>query len=436
MIQEKVVEGTTRPLPAFTPRDARVPRVPNKAFAVIGMRRVGKTTFLWQIVQQRMAQGMPREHALYFNFEDERLLDMQAQDLQLIVETYYQLYPQAREQERVLFLLDEIQRVEGWETFARRLLDSEHVELFLSGSSARMLAYELGTSMRGRALPIRIFPFSFREFLRHLGEEPSRPYSRLRTAERSAVQARLRQYLREGGFPEAIGLDTLDRRELLSNYVDSVILRDVVERYRVNNVSVLRRLVRHLLSSPATLFSVHKFYNEMRSQGFAVAKDTLHLMVSYLEDAFLVHTVPFFSASPAQQRVHPRKVYPIDTGFLPFYVAPRPFPVGHALETCVLLELLRRAAEVYYWRTPNNYEVDFVALAPEGAMHFIQVCADPAEPHILDREVRALQEAAQHYPSAMLHLIVLETVPVPDVPENIQLHFAAEWLLEQASFGL
>ncbi|MCS7300995.1 MAG: ATP-binding protein, partial [Fimbriimonadales bacterium] len=303
VIQEKVVEGTTRPVPVFTLRDARVPDVPNKAFAVIGMRRAGKTTFLWQVAQQRLSRGMPREHILYFNFEDERLLDMRVQDLQLIVETYYQLYPQAREQTQTLFLLDEIQRVAGWETFARRLLDTESVALFLSGSSARMLAYELGTSMRGRALPIVIYPFSFRECLRHLGEEPDRAYARLRKAERTALQSRLMQYLREGGFPEAVGLELIDRRELLSSYVDGVILRDVVERYQVNNLNVLRRLVRQLLSNPGAPFSVNKFFNDLRSQGFSVSKDTLHAMLGYLEDAFLVQSVPYFAYSQAQQRV-------------------------------------------------------------------------------------------------------------------------------------
>lgn len=424
------MEGTTRSAPPFTPRDARIPPVPNKAFAVIGMRRAGKTTFLWQVVAQRMAQGMPREHALYFNFEDERLLDIRAQNLQLVVETYYQLYPQARERAQVLMLLDEIQRVPGWETFARRLLDTENVTLFLSGSSARMLAYELGTSMRGRALPIVIYPFSFREYLRHLGEEPERPYARLRKAERSAVQARLRQYLREGGFPEAVGLEIIDRRELLSSYVDGVILRDVAERYQVNNLGVLRRLVRQLLSNPGAPFSVNKFHNDLRSQGFAVSKDTLHALLSYLEDAFLVRPAPFFAYSQAQQRVHPRKIYPIDTGFIPFYTAPRPFPVGHALETQVMLHLLRTGAEVFYWRTPSGYEVDFISLTPEGAMQLIQVCVDPADSATFEREIRALQEAAQHFPEASLHLIVLETVPMPEVPKPIQVHEAAAWLVE------
>jgi len=433
VIREKVVEGTSSPIPAFMPRDVRIPPVPNKAFAVIGMRRAGKTTFLWRVAQQHIQSGAPREHVLYFNFEDERLLDLKVGDLQLIVETYYEMYPQVREQFPTLFLLDEIQRVVDWEVFARRLLDTENLRLFFSGSSARMLAYEVGTSMRGRALPIVIFPFSFREYLRHWGEEPDRPYARLRKAQRAAVQARLNQYLREGGFPEAVGLETTDRRELLSVYVDSVILRDVIERYQTNNVGVLRRLVRQLLANPGTPFSVNKFYNDLRSQGFSISKDTLHAMLGYLEDAFLVRTVPYFAHSQAQQRVHPRKVYPVDTGFIPFYTAPRPFPAGHALETCVLLELLRRKAEVYYMRTPTGYEVNFVALLATGEQQLIQACVDPTDSSTFEREIRALQEASRLHPEASLHLIVLEAVPAFEAPAPIQVHTLAEWLLERSA---
>lgn len=430
IVEEKIVEGTTRPLPSFTPRDASVPVVPNKALAVIGMRRVGKTTFLWQVAHQYLAQGASREQVLYFNFEDERLLDMRAQDLQLVVEIYYQLYPLVREKTQTLWLLDEIQRVDGWETFARRLLDSENLRLFLSGSSARLLAYELGTSLRGRALPIVIFPFSFREYLRHLGKEPNQRFARLRQAQRSEIQAHLREYLRAGGFPETVGLSLIDRRELLTTYVDGVILRDVIERYQTNNLPVLRRMVRQLLGNPGTPFSVNRFYNELRSQGFSVAKDTLHNLLEYLEDAFLVRTVPFFAYSHAQQRVHPRKVYPIDMGFIPFYTAPRPFPIGHALETCVLIELLRRKFEVYYWRTPTGQEIDFVAMAPTGEMHFIQACATLDDQATYEREVSPLLETAQLYPEAAYHLVVLETVPMPQVPAPIRLHRAAEWLLD------
>jgi len=249
---------------------------------------------------------------------------------------------------------------------------------------------------------------------------------------RSRLSACLRQYLHEGGFPEAVGLEAVDRRELLMSYVDGVILRDVVERYQVGNIGVLRRLVRHLLSNPGAVFSVNKFYNDLRSQGVSVSKDTLHTLLGHLEDAFLIRTVPFFAYSQAQQRVHPRKVYPIDTGFIPFYTAPRPFPVGHALETCVLLELLRRKMEVSYLRTASGYEVDFVAFSPDGAVLLIQACADLSDSATHAREVRALLDAAAQFPNASLHIITLETAPPPDAHPAIQYHNAAAWLLGES----
>lgn len=136
---QKIVEGLSAPLRDLTVRDVHLPRVPGKALAVIGMRRSGKTSFLWQCLRERVAAGVPREALLYFNFEDERLAGLTAADLQVVVEEYFRLHPEWRDNRQVTFFLDEIQVVPGWETFARRLFNSEKIELFFSGSSARLL---------------------------------------------------------------------------------------------------------------------------------------------------------------------------------------------------------------------------------------------------------------------------------------------------------
>jgi predicted AAA+ superfamily ATPase len=158
----------------------RLPGIAGKAVAVIGPRRAGKTTFLWQVLAARLAQGFEREALLYLNFEDERLAGIAAADLSLVVEEYYRLHPEKRDRKKVTFFLDEVQLVQGWETFTRRLLDTEKADVFLSGSSARLLSREVATSMRGRAMEALVFPFSFREFLR--SEEPARPAGRLTKA--------------------------------------------------------------------------------------------------------------------------------------------------------------------------------------------------------------------------------------------------------------
>lgn len=180
------------------------------AIVMIGMRQAGKTSLLWQILADRLAQGTPREGLLYFSFEDERLAGMQARDLDLLAEEYSRLYPEWRDRRRATFFLDEIQVVPGWERFARRLLDSEKVDRFLSGSSARLLSREVATSMRGRAMEAVVLPFSFRESLRHAGREPLEPPERLTKAERSPLDNHLLAYLAQGGFPEAQGIDALN----------------------------------------------------------------------------------------------------------------------------------------------------------------------------------------------------------------------------------
>jgi predicted AAA+ superfamily ATPase len=148
VIRQKITDALAASVPAHTRRDVHLPSIKGKAMAVIGMRRSGKTTFLWQCLGKRLEDGTPRDALLYFNFEDERLADMTAQELQLVVEEYFSLHPERRDSKSVTFFLDEIQEVPGWETFVRRLLDTEKVELFLSGSSARLLSREVATSTR------------------------------------------------------------------------------------------------------------------------------------------------------------------------------------------------------------------------------------------------------------------------------------------------
>ena len=148
--------------PQLTRREADDSLIPGKARAVIGMRRAGKTSFLYQCLADRLASGTAREKLVYFNFEDERLSGIDVTDLGAVLDAYYRMHPSFRQQETITWCFDEIQVVAGWESFIRRVLDSEKVEVFLSGSSARMLSREVATSMRGRALETVMSPFSFR----------------------------------------------------------------------------------------------------------------------------------------------------------------------------------------------------------------------------------------------------------------------------------
>lgn len=415
----------------LTPRDVRLPDVPNKVHAVIGMRRVGKSTYLRQLQAEHQRTGPP-ERAVYVSFDDDRLAELTLAELDALLEEYYRNFPQWRGQALVHWLFDEIQLVADWERFVRRIMDTERVRVVVSGSSARLLSREVHTSLRGRGWETVIRPFSFREFLRHRGEEPHKPARRLTAAERSAVEKRFREYLVEGGFPEAQGMALPMREALVQGYVDTLLLRDVVERYQVTQVAALRWLARHCLRNPGGLFSVHRLYLDLKAQGHSVAKDTLHNLFGYLTDAFLISAVPLATDSERRRNSNPRKVYPADPVLIGAFDRSGRTNFGHALETMVFHELARRGAEVGYVKTAEGLEVDFYARLPGDGQALIQVCANAVQKNTLDRELRALDLAGREYPKAERLLLVLDWNQARSVPaKGVAVRPACEWLLEE-----
>lgn len=212
-----------RPLPRLTPRDAQSAAMSGKANMVIGMRRSGKTFYCYQQMRALLASGTAKEGLLYLNFEDERLSPFSTADFQEILDTYYRKFPALKKQ-TCHFFLEEVQRVEGWDRFVRRLLDTERLRVWVTGFSSKLLSSEIATSLRGRSLTTEVFPFSFREFLRFHGVEPERT-SRWGSETRAVLAHHAEKYLRAGGFPEVQGVDDELRRQVLQNYLDVVILR-------------------------------------------------------------------------------------------------------------------------------------------------------------------------------------------------------------------
>ncbi len=414
----------------LTRRDARLPEVPGKVHAVIGMRRAGKTTFLRQLLDARRATSRA-ERAVYLSFDDDRLGGLALEQLGFLLEEFYRRHPALRGVETVYWFLDEVQLVTGWERFVRRALDSEKVEIVVSGSSARLLSREVHTSLRGRGMATVIRPFSFREFLRHRGEEPAKEARRWTPAERSLVEKRFRDYLVRGGFPEAQGVPAALRIELLQGYVDTVLFRDVVERFGVSQVAALRWLVRQCLRNPAASFSVHRLHRDLKSQGHGVAKDAVHELLGHLLDAFLLSAVPVATDSERKRNSNPRKIYPADPGLIQAFDASGRSNVGHALETVVLNELERRGAEVGYVKTADGLEVDFLSRRPAAGEELIQVCADVSSPDALARELRALDAAAKEHPRAARRFLVPDRDALARVVSpGVEVRPAYEWLLE------
>ncbi len=296
LIAVLTAEFHERGLPALMPRDARIPEAERKMIAILGMRRSGKTYFMYQQIAALLQAGTPRESILYLDFEDDRIQPVDGAKLARLVDSFYVLHPENHDR-RVFLFLDEIQNVQGWPAVLRRFLDTRDVRIFMSGSSAKLLSKEIATALRGRSLPCEISPFSFTERLRFLGAEVPVPGDALGPAARDHLLKHLYTHLQAGGFPETIRMEPADRIATLRNYVDVVMLRDIVERHGIANVALARYLIRSLLASAGGRFSVNKFYRDLKSQGLKVAKNTLHEYLEYVEDAFLAFLVPLCTGS-------------------------------------------------------------------------------------------------------------------------------------------
>lgn len=433
ILEQLIGDFQERPLPQLTRREIPLPGLAGKIDTLIGMRRTGKSCRIYQAMGDLLAAGTPKESLLYINLDDERLHPLTAADLQRIPETFFRLTPENK-QRRCHFFFDEIQNVPGWERFVRRLLDTENAQITLTGSSARLLSREIATTLRGRSLATEIFPFSFREALRHQGESES-VAKVVGSARRALLANRLRGYLDRGGFPEVQGVDAPYQVRILQEYVDVVILRDVVERHGIGNLAPLRYLIRHLLGSPACAFSVNRFHNDLKSQGIACGKNSLHDYLAHLEDAYLVQSISLDSRSVRQRQVNPRKVYPIDTGLARAFRHGADMDRGRLLETLVFLDLRRRGMQIAYFRSAQGFEVDFLARSADGERSeplAIQVAETIADTKTRQRELRALESAMAERKLTRATLVTLDEEERIDTAGGpIEVVPAWRWLLRE-----
>lgn len=372
------------------PRSFSFPETKTLIKVAIGMRRSGKTYYLFEYIHSLLKAGTPLESIVYINFEDDRLLPLDQKKMASLLDSFYTLHPENHDRECYLFL-DEVQNVEGWEQVVRRFYDTKNIQLYLTGSSAKLLSKEIATSLRGRSIANEIWPYNFFEYLlAHKINLPSKPFG---NQQRDIYQQHLLNFFHIGGFPGVQKeLDNI-RLEMLQGYVDMVIFRDIVERHKVTNLPLLKYLIGSLLKSVGSPFTVNKFYKDITSQGFSVSKDTIFNYIHYIQDAYLIFTVPLFSESLRHQQTSPSKVYAIDNGLIQACTLNFSSNYGSFLENQVYLDLRRQGKDIFYYKTNSGYEIDFVTQAKDGTREIIQVTWEMHDPKTREREERALQEA-------------------------------------------
>ncbi len=432
LLIDLITDFHQREMPELVQRELEV-KLPKakRCVSVVGPRRAGKSSLLFLMVQQLRASG-PRGRALYVNLEDDRLYPPNVDTLERVVRLYREVLPESRDWETHLFL-DEVQTVEGWERYVRRLVDTENVRVYLTGSSSKLLRDEIATTMRGRCISYTLLPFSFGEFLAAKGMEVPRHPS---PSDRARTSNLLREYVTFGGFPEVtIEDDPEVKLRILGQYVDVMLLRDVVERHRLANIMGLRMLFGRLLSSVSSTFSVHRFHGMLRSQNISVSKNTLYDYFSHLEDALVILPLRRYSPSLKEVQQSLPKVYPIDNGFIAQARGGSASEMGALMEATVAVELFRRTCSdptlgLYYWSRQGSGEVDFVLMRGGETASLVQCCYDASEEDTRRRELRALARASEDLRCDDLLMVTWDEKGTETVEDStVRIVPLWEWLL-------
>lgn len=355
----------------------------NKVITIIGPRRAGKTYFLFQIIKKLLALNRQIADMLYINFEDERIQPMEGKNLQSILEAYFELYAKTDP----FIFLDEVQNIPDWERFVRRLSDQGY-RVFITGSNSQMLGREIATALRGRTLTYEIFPFSFKEFLVSKEIQPDQHvvFGKLRHRARSLYD----DYFFSGGYPEiALIEDQKIKGRILQDYFNTIFYKDIVDRYRVKNSELLRQFLNTLIMNLASPISFAKIENDFKSRGMKLSRATLSTFGRYIEDTFFGFFVEMYSESIRKRQVNPKKFYLVDLGMHNYLTIKFSENKGRLLENLVFLELRRRGIPVFYYKTVNGLEVDFL-INTDGRWDMIQTCYDLSQIDTFAREKKAL----------------------------------------------
>jgi len=379
-------------------------------YAFTGLRRAGKSYLLYQIAIDTL-KGDDSERLLLINFEDERLIELRYQDLQLLLDAYFELF----DKEPVIFL-DEIQNVTNWQKFVRRLAD-EGRRIYVTGSNAEMLSHEIASTLGGRFINKEILPLSFHEYLsfKQINFSGKSKYN----TQRYKLIQEYEQYLQFGGFPELLQMN--DKREYLSGVYQKLFYGDLIARFKVSNVITLKLMVKKLAESVNNETSVNRIKNLIKSTGITVGSNTLFDYLGYLESSYLIASISNFHSKFTEKETS-KKYYFLDTGILNLFLNNQPTKL---LENQIYIELRRRGEQLFFLK--RKTEVDFYL--PEKK-HLIQVSYSISNAETEAREIKALRAAMSELEISKACIITYDESREIQVQEGlIEVIPAWQWML-------
>ena len=350
---------------------------------IVGVRRSGKSTLIKQYIKKLIERGEDRKNFLYINLEEPRFIDeLSLKFLQDAYEAYLEIVGPTS---KPYVFLDEVQNVKGWEKFVRALHEKNEAFIFISGSSAKLLSKELGSTLTGRHVDLVVRPLSFKEFLTFNNFKFETRLEIL--SNKIKIKKFLREYLSYGGFPLVVLAK--EKEEILSRYFDDILTRDIAERHGIKKTDKLKILAKYYLTNISSPLSFRKIKNFI-----GISLDTVERFSYYLRDAYLIFFVSKFSYSLKEQEINPKKVYAVDLGLRNMFSFKFSEDWGKLYENAVFFELLKKNKELCYHR--ERHECDFLVKRGETVKEAIQVCFALTEEN-KRREVDGLLEAMERF---------------------------------------
>jgi predicted AAA+ superfamily ATPase len=389
LLKTIIADTHTAAIPEVWKRTQDIPIDSGKIIALMGVRRSGKTYHLFEVMNELQATGLVPEKMLYINFEDERL-HISGSEMDLLLQAYRELYPDLDLSE-CYFFFDEIQEVEGWEQFVDRLYRSVSPHVFVTGSNSKLLSTEIASVLRGRALTFEVYPLSFSEYAQ-IVSPGLKPNS---SADRARLVNLFEGFLHNGGFPEIVKLDASLHERLLQGYFNVMLLHDLIERYKISQVAVLKYFCKRVIGAAAGAFSVNKVYKDLISQGNKIGKDTLYEFQGYVEDVYLSRFIPKYDESVVKAEGSQKKAYVVDQGLgaaLDFKLAQDD---GRLLEITVALELIKQGKQLAYYQ--DNTECDFVVIQKDQVTEALQVSMELSDEQTKTREIKGLVQCCKRF---------------------------------------
>lgn len=371
------------------PRDVEF--VDGLNYVFVGLRHAGKSYLMFQRIAQLIEQGHKKEEILYFNFEDDRIDSLEVKDLDLIKTCYEEMYDS-----RPIFFLDEIQLVDRWEKFTRRLADQKY-QVYITGSNAKMLSSEIATTLGGRYMIYEVYPYSLKEYLKASGID---------ILEKNAMFVFGKQivkltntYFQHGGLPETVGMK--ETRSWMSNLFSKIFFGDLVARYRIRNDYALRVMIRKMAESVKQPLSYNRIASIVSSTGKKLSTDAAIDYIGYMTDTWLI--LPYENLyGKLQDKETNRKYYFTDNGPLHLFLVDANTSL---LENIVAVTLRRKYGDGSYFWNSKNAEVDFVV--PEEKLA-VQVSYSMTDANTSKREIDGLIKLHSIQPISRMIVVTME----------------------------